>query len=414
MLSHRRIIIASVLGNALEFYNLTLCGIMAGIFADLYFPSTNHTLSLISSLGVFAVGFIVRPLGAILFGYIGDRWGRKKALSLSILGMGIPTLLIGLTPGYATIGIAAPLLIITCRLMQGLCAGGEFNGAIIFALEHLGKNRPGMTGGLIVGSCLIGSLVATGVAALCGMEGMPLWGWRFAFILGGVLSFFGLYIRLKLHESPVFQQAQTKDRLAAIPLKAALKNDWRSCLMVFSVGALDGALTYSMVGFLSIYLVHYLEVETVVAATGSYAASLACIFGCPLFGYAADKFGAREMIVLSALLVLGLIMPTFIALSAHSSLAIVGGHILLGLLVASVIGVQPLFSQNLFPPQDRYTGISFSYSMGIGVVGGLTPMILTALMDLKFHFLTPSFYIMGMTVAMLVIVLSMSHPRRRG
>lgn len=413
MFSHRRIIVASILGNALEFYNLTLCGILAGTFADLFFSTDHRAISLILSLGVFAVGFVVRPLGAILFGYVGDRWGRKKALSLSILGMGIPTLLIGLTPDYAAIGIAAPLIILACRLLQGLCAGGEFNGAIIFALEHLGKHVPGMTGGLIVGSCLVGSLMATGAAALCSMDGMPAWGWRMTFVVGGILSFFGLYVRRNLQESPVFTQAQHKDRLTSIPLKVALKNDWRSCLMVFSVGALDGALTYSMVGFLSIYLTHYLEIEAVVASVGSYVALISCMIGCPLFGYAADKFGAREMIVSSTLLVIGLIMPTFIALSAHSSIAIVGGHVLLGILVASVIGVQPLFSQNLFPPQDRYTGISFSYSMGVGCVGGLTPMILTALMDHKFHFLTPSFYIIGMAVVALIVILSMSPRHRR-
>jgi MHS family proline/betaine transporter-like MFS transporter len=404
-MSYIKIISASILGNALEFYNLTLYGVFASLFADLFFPSSNRALSLIASLGTFAAAFLVRPLGAIFFGYIGDRFGRKRALSLSILAMGMPTLIITVLPTYNDIGVFAPIILIACRLVQGLCAGGEFNGATIFALEHLGRKAPGFTGGLIVGSCLLGSMMATGISTIFLMPQFPSWSWRLTFLIGGLFSFFGIYIRRSLSESPVFRQISEQRRLQRTPLKSAVTTYWRSCAMVFSIAAFDGALTYTLVAFLPIYLTTYLEISPTHASLHNFAGLWACMLGCPLFGYYADKFGAKETLVIATLLVLGLSIPTFMALSSHSWWGILGGHISLGLLVASLIGVQPLFSLSLFPPQERYTGISFSYSLGIGFIGGVTPILLTLLMHHTHNFLVPSFYLMSFAVVFLGILL---------
>ncbi len=404
-MSYVKIISASILGNALEFYNLTLYGVFASLFADLFFPSSNKALSLIASLGTFAAAFLVRPLGAIVFGYIGDRFGRKRALSLSILAMGVPTLLIAALPTYNEIGVFAPIILIACRLIQGLCAGGEFNGATIFALEHLGRKVPGFTGGLIVGSCLLGSMMATGISTIFLTSHFPSWAWRLTFLIGGLFAFFGIYIRRSLSESPVFKHISEQHRLERTPLKSAVTTYWRSCLMVFSIAAFDGALTYTLVAFLPIYLTTYLEISSADASFYNFAGLFACMVGCPLFGYYADKFGAKETLVIAGLLIMGLSIPTFMALSSHSWLGVLGGHISLGLLVASLIGVQPLFSLSLFPPQDRYTGISFSYSLGIGIIGGLTPIVLTLLMHHTHNFLVPSFYLMNFSLVFLAVLL---------
>lgn len=389
------IIFASILGNTLEFYNLTLYASLASLFAEIYFPSTDKTFSLLASLAAFAAAFLVRPLGAILFGYIGDRLGRKKALGLSILYMGIPTLIICVLPGYEILGFISPVILILCRLAQGLCAGGEFNGALVFALEHTEKNSPGFVGGLITGSCLLGSILATGTAALVTLDYFPIWGWRIAFFVGGLLCIFGYYIRQKLSESPAFSDLETNKKVLKIPLKAVLSKHLSSFFLVLAVGAFDGILTYTLLGFLSVYLTTYLDIPFHEASYYNLAGLVACMMACPLFGRYADKYGAKETLVLSSILIFGLTIPIFMTLNATAWFSILFGHVLLGLLVASIIGVQPLFSQRLFPTQDRYTGVSFSYSLGVGVMGGLTPLILTMAIEYHSALFTPSFYLMG-------------------
>lgn len=400
-----QIIFASILGNTLEFYNLTLYGVLASHFASLYFPSENKIISLISSLAAFAAAFLVRPLGALIFGHIGDKMGRKKALGLSILCMGIPTIIIGLLPGYEKIGIIAPVILLLCRVAQGLCAGGEFNGAIIFALEHTEKERPGLVGGLIISSCLLGSIMAIGSAALVMQPHFPHWGWRAAFILGGLGCFFGYYIRKFLEESPAFSKLENSKRTLRTPLKSVLSKHLGSFWQVFSIGALDGILTYTLIAFFSVYLVNYLEISAQQAAYYSLAGFIACMIGCPFFGWYADKFTARETLILSCILVFGLCIPVFMALNANMWFSILFGHVLFGFLVSSIIGVQPLFSQSLFPTQDRYTGVSLAYSTGIGIMGGLSPLLLTAVTEYHSSLLAPSFYLMGAVFLFLAMLL---------
>lgn len=400
-----QVIFASVLGNTLEFYNLTLYGVLASHFALLYFPTGNKIMSLMSSLAAFAVAFLVRPLGALIFGHIGDKVGRKKALGLSILCMGIPTIIMGLVPGYNQIGIFAPMTLLLCRVGQGLCAGGEFNGAIIFALEHTEKDRPGLVGGLIISACLMGSILAIGSAAFVMQPHLPHWAWRVSFILGGLACFFGYYIRKRLEESPAFTKLELSKRILRTPLKSVLSRHLSSFWQVFSIGCLDGILTYTLVAFFSLYLINYLEIPPQQAAYYSLAGFVSCMIGCPFFGWYADRFSARETLVLSCILVFGLCIPVFMALNSNMWFSILFGHILFGFLVSSVIGVQPLFSQNLFPTQDRYTGVSFAYSTGIGIMGGMGPLLLTAVTEFHSSLIAPSFYLMGATLLFLTMLL---------
>jgi MHS family proline/betaine transporter-like MFS transporter len=416
MRSQTRVLVASIFGNALEFYNLTLYGFFVVTIAETFFPNDNALFSLIFSLSGYAIGFVVRPLGAILFGHIGDTWGRRKALGLSILIMGIPSILIAFLPGHAYLGALAPTLLLLCRAVQGLCSGGEFNGATIFALEHLGKKNPGFAGGLIVGSCLLGSLVALGVATLLQslhlLWELPEWGWRVAFFLGGSASFYGLYIRRKMEESPVFAIMQKEDKIIQKPLKTALSSHLRSCLLVFSIAAFDGALTYTLVTFLVVYTTVSLHIPEAQAMYYNFFGVLACMLACPLSGYWADCHGVRKVLVLSTLGVLLLSLPVFLLVQQTTAFSLITANLLLGFLVGSVIGVQPLFSLSLFPANARYTGIAFSYSLSIGVVGGLTPLILTYLVSDGGSAQAPAFYLMGFAFVFLLILSGMENKRK--
>jgi MHS family proline/betaine transporter-like MFS transporter len=402
--SKTRILIASIFGNALEFYNLTLYGFFVSIIAETFFPSDTPLVSMISSLMGYAIGFVVRPVGAILFGYIGDTWGRRKALGVSILIMGLPAFVIGALPGYETLGLLSPFILLLCRVVQGLCSGGEFNGATIFALEHLGKKTPGFAGGLIVGSCLLGSLAALGVATLINFLDLPPWGWRLAFLAGGLSSFYGIYMRKKMEESPIFSLLKKEDKIVQKPLKVALSQQFGSCARVFSIGAFDGALTYTLVTFLVVYTTTYLHICPKAAFQYNFFGILTCMVACPLSGYIADKIGVRRTLLWSTIAVLVLSTPTFMLIHKGTGFSMITANIILGLLTGGVIGVQPLFSQKLFPANTRYTGIAFSYSLSIGLVGGLTPLLLTYLVSHGYSF-APALYLMAFSLVFLSVVL---------
>jgi MHS family proline/betaine transporter-like MFS transporter len=400
----KRIIFASIFGNALEFYNLTLYGFYVSILAPLFFPSENSTYSLIASLSAFAFGFFVRPIGAILFGYIGDKYGRRLSLSLSILFMGIPSFLIAILPSYEKIGFFAPLLLFICRFSQGLCSGGEFNGATIFALEHVGKSRPGFVGGLIVGSCLLGSLAATTIAIFFNQDIFPTWIWRIPFLIGGLSSFFGLYIRRKIDESPEFIEAEKKHTIDNTPLKSALTKHLRSCLLVFSIASFDGVATYTLVTFMIVYTTECLSICKDHAMIYNFIGIASCMIACPISGFLADKYKLKDMLVIATLFMLTFSYPVFVLIQSQYWLSNIIANIGLGLMVGGVIGMQPLFSQRLFPVQDRYTGIAFSYSLGLGIMAGITPIILTMLVKELKIFDAPAYYLMSFAFLFLIII----------
>ncbi len=395
-----RVIAASFIGNALEFYDFTLYGVMSFILAKHFFPSENEFVSLINSFGAFAVGYLMRPFGALVFGYIGDKFGRKKALSTTIILMGLPTLVIGCLPGYETIGILAPIIIILSRLVQGICTGGEYNGAAIFALEHVGKNYPSFTGGLISGSCVVGAILATSLGAYVTKPTMPEWAWRIPFFLGAIISLLGYFIRKKLSETPEFKKITPSKGLNFLEL---ISTYYKPFISSFVIGSFNGALTYTLFAFLNVYLHKYLNIPLNEAMQNNLYGLAAFMLGCPLMGFMMDKIGRRRFITLASLIILGGVYPLFIAYTSNAGN--IGNlwlpQIILGLFVASIAGTAHGFIQNLFPTKHRYKGVSFSFSLGIGVVGGITPIILLKLINHTNDLLMPAYYIAFWGIVML-------------
>lgn len=397
MKGKKKIILASIFGNALEFYDFTLFGVFAAIIANQYFPGDNETSKLLSSLAAFAVGFFTRPIGAILFGHIGDKFGRRQALSLSILLMGIPTLTIGLMPNYNQIGITASIMIFACRLLQGVFTGGEYNGAAIFSIEHLGKKNPGFIGGLITGSCVIGASTATFLGTLTQRPDMPGWAWRLPFLFGALVSLVGYFIRRNISETPEFL-SEKKPAASKIPLLKALISYPNSCLISFMLGGLNGTLSYTLFGFLNIYLSRYLEIPMVTAMQLNLIGLFAFMIGSPLMGYLFDTLGQPKFLTCAILSILILAIPIFIALSSKIIPMIVIGQILLGLCTASIAGSGHAVMQTLFPVADRYSGIAFNFSMGMAMLGGMTPIIYVNMIE-NYHasLLFPAFFLMVLT-----------------
>ncbi|MES2200221.1 MAG: MFS transporter, partial [Chlamydiota bacterium] len=308
------------------------------------------------------------------------KYGRKKALSLSILLMGIPTILMGIMPGYETIGLLASGVILVCRLLQGLCTGGEYNGAAIFSIEHLGKKFPGFIGGWIAGSCALGAFFATFLGSLTQRPEMPGWAWRIPFLIGGAISFFGYFIRRNATETPEFLEAQ-KTPTAKTPLLKVFSSNPKSCLIAFGLGGFNGALSYTLLSFLTVYLSRYLKIPMIQSMQLNLIGMLAFMAGSPLMGYLFDKIGHKRFYQGVSLAIFCLAIPIFKAISSLSTLLIIIGELLLGLATASIAGSGHAFMQSLFPVSDRYRGISFNFSVGMAIFGGMTPIIFVNMIE---------------------------------
>lgn len=385
----RRILTSSLIGNALEFYDFTLCGVFVAILAKVFFSAQNET-SILWGFFAFSAAFWTRPLGAFIFGYIGDKFGRKVALTWSVSLMGIPTLIISMLPGYETLGLLSPVILILCRMLQGLCTGGEYNGAAIFALEHL-KNKPGLISGLISGSCVIGALGAMFMGFLTTQPWMPEWAWRVPFAMGALVSVVGFVIRRKTIESMEFLQAKTD--LSTVPFIKVWTEDRKGFLLSIALGLFNGVLSYTLFSFLSIYISKHVGFSLSQGIFYNLFGLLAFMTLCPVFGAFSDEISPINAMKMAGRLSLFLPFVAFMFFQLDNVFSMIIGQLLLGTVVASYVGPSHYFLQILFPTNNRYTGAALGFTIGMAITGGTTPLILTFLLN-KFHNLfIPAIYI---------------------
>lgn len=375
-------LLASVVGTALEFYGFMLYAVFMEDIGKEFFPTHNEVQAILfGSLGLLAA-FIGRPFGATLFGYIGDNYGRRIALILSISLMGIPTLIIGVLPSYASWGITTSIILILCRVIQGLCTGGEYNGSAIFALEHLGKHYPGMFGSLITAASVLGALLANTVGIYLKQPGMPTWGWRAAFAFGVVVSLAGLWVRLQTSESPEFEKLKKNKKVQKSPLFDAIRNHWHSSLTTVITGTLNGILAYTLYKFLGIYLVRWMNFDESTILTLTNYGIAVYILSAPLMGYIMDKIGGETYMARACLVISLCAIPVFYLFQSQDLILTYAAETLLALMVASIAGPEHAFIQRLFPVKDRYSGVAFNYCVGMGIGGGALPWILVYLVEL--------------------------------
>ena len=249
---------AGAIGNALEWYDFALYGYFAPVFAAMFFPSERASVSLLSAFGVFAVGFLARPLGALLFGYIGDTVGRREALTWSVILMAVPTAIVGLLPTYAAIGMAAPLALTLCRFLQGLSVGGEFTGSVTFLVEHAAPSQRGYIGSWAGFSAQVGALLGSGAGALVTSnlttEDLHQWGWRIPFVLGSLIAFVGWYLRTRIPESPAFEQLRQAGALTSAPVRDIFTRHRIAVAKVIGLVWLHGVGFYLLFVYLTTYL----------------------------------------------------------------------------------------------------------------------------------------------------------------
>ena len=386
------LLVSSMLGNILEFYNFALYGAMAATIAIVFFPIENPFLSLLSSLGIFASGFLVGPLGALIFGYYGDQYGRKVSLTLSIALMAVPTFLISILPGYQSIGLMAPFLLGLCRLVQGLSAGGEYNGASIFVLESLKGKKLGFFSGLVSSGSLIGSLMATGFAAFLMRPGMPEGSWRFAFAIGSAIGGLGYFMRKRFHETLEYKEFREKTSVIVPSSTFSFLKDRSRVGKALLIGGIHGILSYIPLTFLNIYLSHFLNfgIDKSLYLTSVFL--LSCFLFTPCMGILFDKIGSRRSLLVGCGLIILLSFPIFLLVQTGRWDALNLAEGLLGLLLASFMGIENAVLYKLFDVSVRYTATSFCFCMGVAL-GGLTPLILVFFTKMTNSPLVASFYL---------------------
>jgi MFS transporter, MHS family, proline/betaine transporter len=393
----KRSIIAGCIGNVLEWYDFAIYGFFAPVIAHLFFPSEDKLASLISTFGVFAIGYLMRPVGAVIFGILGDKLGRKRALEISVVMMAIPTTLIGVLPTYPNIGVAAPLLLTLLRLLQGASVGGEFTGSISFVVEHAPKNRRGFYSSWtifsLLGGILLGSAIASLITNILPKDAVDDWGWRIAFLLGIALGLFGLYLRIGLEEPPDFKKLKESGGLSETPIREAFRTYWREILTV------AGATVVAAVNFylIFVYMTTYLSTETHVLLSSALDINTISMFVMmilvPFMGHISDKVGRKPLLIIGCLIIIIFSYPLFIVLSKGHIIYDLGAQLVFALAFATLIGGFGAMMVELFPTRIRMSAMSIGYNFGFALFGGTAPLVATFLIKITNNKLAPGYYL---------------------
>ncbi len=402
-----RNVIAGCVGNVLEWYDFALYGFFAPFIAKQFFPSDDQVSSLLATFGVFAVGFFMRPVGAVIFGILGDKLGRKKVLEISVVMMAIPTTLIGVLPTHEQAGILAPILLTLIRLIQGVSVGGEFTGSISYVVEQAPYGRRGFysswTVFSLLGGILLGSAVSGLVTNILTPDQMLSYGWRLPFFLGIVIGVIGLYLRRGLDESPTFKRLKESGQLSKRPIREALQNHWREISIVVGATCV-GSVNFYMI---FVYLTTFLSAETHVllsSALGINTISMVALMVLvPLMGLLSDRIGRRTVMITGCLIIAIFAYPLFIVLTKGNITYDLLSQLVFAVGLSMVFGPFGAMMVELFPTKVRMSAVSIGYNVGFAVFGGTAPFIATYLIQATGSKIAPSYYLVAAALVSLFI-----------
>ena len=381
----RRVVLASFIGTTIEWYDYFIYGTAAAlVFNKLFFPSLDPFTGTIAAFGTFAVGFFARPIGGLVFGHYGDKLGRKTMLITTLVMMGLATFLIGCLPTHAAIGVAAPILLVVLRFIQGFGVGGEWGGAVLMVVEHGHQGRRGFYASWAQAGVPVGLLLATGIFSLLNAqltdEQFIAWGWRVPFLIGILLLAVGLYIRLAILESPLFKKLQEEEPDRPAPIREVLRKHPCSILIAMGARFAENASFYIFTVFIYAYARDQLQLDRQVILNGILIASAAQFVAVPCFGALSDRVGRRPIYLFGAVFTALFAMPFFLLVNTQTPglitlalvLAVAVGH-------AAMYGPQAAFFSELFGTRVRYSGVSLGYQLASPFAGGLAPIIAAVL-----------------------------------
>ncbi|PQP25072.1 MFS transporter [Rhodococcus opacus] len=375
---------ASFIGTTVEYYDFFIYGTAAAlVFPKLFFPDVSSSIGILLSFATFGVGFLARPFGGIVFGHFGDRVGRKQMLVISLVGMGVATMLMGLLPTYAQIGVAAPILLTLLRLVQGFAVGGEWGGATLMAVEHAPQAKKGFFGSFSQMGAPAGTSIATlaffAVSQLSDEQFLS-WGWRLPFLFSAVLIIIGLFIRLSVTESPDFAAVKERAEVVRMPIAEAFRKHWKEILLVAGTYLSQGVFAYICMAYLVSYGTTVAGISRTSALAGVFVAGLVAVVLYPVFGSLSDTFGRKTMYLLGAVLMGAVIAPAFALINTGNPwLFMLAQVMIFGIAMAPAAGVTGSLFTMIFDADVRYSGVSTGYTLSQLCGSAFAPTIAAAL-----------------------------------
>ncbi|WP_328317680.1 glycine betaine/L-proline transporter ProP [Streptomyces sp. NBC_00388] len=424
----KRAVKAASLGNAMEWFDFGIYSYLAATIGHVFFPGGSGTVQLLSSFATFAVAFLIRPVGGMVFGPMGDKIGRKKVLAMTMIMMSIGTFAIGILPSYAAIGFWSPVLLIFFRLVQGFSTGGEYGGASTFIAEYAPDKRRGYFGSFLEFGTLAGYVGAAGLVTIMttfvGSDGMDSWGWRVPFLVAGPLGLVGLYLRLRLDETPAFQRLEGESVHAvdaADGVETSAKGDlgkifrdyWPSLILCIALVGAYNVTDYMLLSYMPTYLsdeLHYSETHGLVILLGVMVFLMLII---NQVGKLSDHFGRKPLLMTGMLGFFFLSLPSFLLVRQGSIPAITAGLLLMGLALVCLLGTMSAALPALFPTQVRYGSLSVGYNLSASLFGGTTPLVITALISLTGSNLMPAYYAMAASLVGVIAVACMKETAQK-
>jgi MHS family proline/betaine transporter-like MFS transporter len=406
----RRAIVGASIGNTVEWFDFATYNFLAVTLAVVFFPPGNPTAALLSTFAVFAAAFFVRPLGGLFFGPLGDKLGRQRVLATVIILMALSTFVIGLLPSYATIGIWAPLLLVVARCLQGFSAGGEFGGASTFLAEYSPDERRGFLVSWLEFSTLIGfvlgSTLVLFLTTVLPDEAMTSWGWRIPFLLAGPLGIVGLYIRLRLEDTPEFRALKETGEVSQSPFRETLVENWKQILQVGGLVIIQNIGFYVVLSYMTTYFQDPLGFSATAASLSTTITLLVGMVLIPPLGALSDRIGRKPLLLASCIGYAVLTYPLFLLLNTGSLFAAILAQVALGALLAVFISTSIAALTELFPTRVRYGGFSIGYNFSVAIFGGSSPYLAQYLVSTTGNPISPAFIVIGGAVATLLVVLT--------
>ena len=397
MIKKRKEYIAYILGTVLEWYDFSLFGALSIVLSSLFFPDSNHLNSLLATFGAFASGFIMRPVGGVLFGYIGDTFGRKRATIVSIFIMTISTVLIGALPTYWQCGLVAPFMLVILRMVQGLSAGGEYPGVTVILWESADKKDKTFLSSFSVSSSLLGMVAGSVVGFIFTTIFSPTtlytWGWRLPFLLSIVLGVVGVYLRLRIEENEVFKKALQMKTLVQNPLLLLIKQYKKNLSLAIGLFAVNVVFFYTIFIYFPVYLMKFYKISMQAMLFINSTNMLLSVVLLPIAGKLSDKIGSAKVMLFSATVFVIFSYPFFVLYLSESLLFIYIGQLLLTILATLFIASVPATLVVLFPVEVQYTGVSLGMNIAAISFGGVAPLISTFLVYVTHNHLAPAFFV---------------------
>jgi MHS family proline/betaine transporter-like MFS transporter len=406
--AQKRLLAGAAVGQFVEWFDFLVYAAMAATLATLFFPTENSSAALMGVFAIYGVGFIIRPLGGLIFGRYSDRIGRRTTLAITILLMGGATLACGLLPTYETSGLLAPVLLMVLRLIQGFAAGGEASSVGPLVVENAPKESRAAWIGVAWAATFLPSAVAgfmiVGLNLALGSDGFLAWGWRVPFILGGVMAAVGLFIRLRVEESHAFAELEDKGRVASSPVREATTTHWRAIVLVCLVISVAAVGAYTVHSYMAAFLQQSVGMGAIPAMLSTSISILLIVFTLPVFGAMADRWGRKPLLLTGTLYLAVAAFPAYLLAATGTFAGAVTAQLILGLGIAIYGGGAYVTLFELFPTEVRSTGVGLSYNLGFAIFGGTMPFISQLLVAVTGSAISPAGYLTVVALAGVAVV----------